>query len=225
MSLKHREAAINTFLVYPVKLLSCTKNLKDTFLGYPVKLVSCTKNHEDTFFAYPVKLLSCTKNLEGDNFWTERLVKLVDWMALQNSFIWSHVHPKPWTHGSCHNSPSPLFNLSSSSAFQDIHFIWLEVLVQLSLSTAKLTTHSELLHNLFQLLQKSAKVPNACQSVNWAFMQLTADFTSTHILADMDSSVSFVHNSRGQLKCWCWCYVHLPPSLSLSLSPNFFTSF
>jgi hypothetical protein len=48
-------------------------------------------------------------------------------------------------------------------------------------------------------------------------MQLTADFTSTHILADMDSSVSFVHNSRGQLKCWCWCYVHLPPSLSLSV--------
>ncbi len=73
--------------------------------------------------------------------------------------------------------------------------------MQLSLSTAKLTTHSELLHNLFQLLQKSVKVSNACQSVNWAFMQLTADFTSTHILADMDSSVSFVHNSRGQLKC------------------------
>jgi hypothetical protein len=109
------------------------------------------------------------------------------------------LNPEP--HGSCHNSPSPLFNLSSSSAFQEIHFIWLEVLVQLSLSTAKLTTHSEFPDNLFQLFQKSAKVSNACQTINWAFMQLTADFTSTHILAYMDSSVSFVHNSRGQLKC------------------------
>jgi hypothetical protein len=45
----------------------------------------------------------------------------------------------------------PLHPFSTCPLLQ--HFIWLEVLVQLSLSTAKLTTHSELLHNLFNFFK------------------------------------------------------------------------